>query len=188
MSMLAKTRPVKRMKKYQSNFKTTTSSIDSQTGEVVAEDTKVTSTSSYVEVASEPDFIKVYCKDILYLSNLDHKLSDVLFALFPRVGYDGRIAVNKKIREEIALAINKSESTVATYIEKLCKKGVIIREARGSYIANPSLFGKGTWKQIQEIFTQQKTSLENISLTIEYSKSKKKISSSLSKLKEKHES
>lgn len=110
------------------------------------------------KVEAEPPFIKLYIKDLLYLKNLPKGLNVVLLALLRRIDYKNQIVVNVGIKRQISEESGVSVDRISHSITEFIKKKILFRKDTGIYLANPYLFGKGTWADIK-----------NIRLTIEYS-------------------
>ena len=85
------------------------------------------------------------------MHNLPNSADKILFELIKYVNYDNEIIINKNVKERIAERLNISLSRVNMYISDLTKKNFLIRKARGVYILNPYVFGKGNWKDIYEL-------------------------------------
>lgn len=125
----------------------TSETFSEETGEIIDSESKVT--SKYF--SREPNFIKIYLQDILYLSDLTTSYHGVLYAIIKRMDYDNVVYLMKnnktKIAEECKLEIN----TVAKAIVQLTKKQILIQTGRGEYMVNPYLFGKGQWNDIKSL-------------------------------------
>lgn len=129
--------------------------VDKSTGEIV-EETLVTES----RLPKEPDFIKLYLKDIMYLQDLPTGLNAVLYQLLTRLEYDGTITVNGFRKEQIAQQTKLSVSTINHALTKFVQSHVLDRIGKGTYRANPYLFGKGNWKDIHRIRMEVSYSLE----------------------------
>lgn len=102
----------------------------------------------------EDDFIKLYLSDIGYFHDLQPNQQELLYYFLKKMNYDNQIVVNKAINEMIAKETGKSLSTVKNALTSYVESGILIREGRGVYIANPYLFGKGHFENIQKIRTE----------------------------------
>lgn len=105
----------------------------------------------------EPPYVKVYLEDIGRLNGLDPAEQKLVNELVFNMGYNNVVPSYKPVKEMIAQRIGVSLSTVNNCIQSLYKKGVLIRKARGFYIMDPNIFGRGSWKDVK-----------NIRMTIEY--------------------
>lgn len=99
----------------------------------------------------EPPYVKVYLEDIGRLNGLDPSEQKLINELVFNMGYNNVVPSYKPVKEMIAEKIGVSLSTVNRCIQSLYQKGVLIRKARGFYIMDPNLFGRGTWKDIKKI-------------------------------------
>lgn len=124
----------------------TTNSVDLETGEV-----KSSVNHREQIVAREPDYIKLYIEDLVKLKDLPKATNDILYNILKRMNYDNEIVLvshnKKKIADELGIKLN----TIDQSLMKLTNKGVLTRVARGVYIANPYLFGRGKWQDIKEL-------------------------------------
>lgn len=100
---------------------------------------------------SEPPHIKIYLKDILYLADMPGRYNSLLRALFGRVGWDNRIVLNAALKRIIAKEIGSTDATIDNYLGDLVKGEILIREDKGLFVLNPFYFGKGKWKQIEDL-------------------------------------
>lgn len=123
-----------------------TTGYDSETGEITESEETHT-----MNISSEPNFIKLYLDDILYLSDLPKGLNSVLYNLLKRMGYGNQIIVNISVKRQIATELNLAVATINNTITKLVKGDILIREDVGMYTVNPHLFGKGQWKDIARL-------------------------------------
>jgi hypothetical protein len=125
-----------------------------QTGEIL---TQKSYTKSIIE--REPDFVKVYLKDIVRLKDLPKNSENVLNLLLKSMSYKNIIPAYAPIKRMICSELDMKMDTLNRAIDNLYKAGVLIRVERGIYMADPNLFGKGEWKDIN-----------NLRLIIQYNK------------------
>ena len=132
----------------------TTTFVDYDTGEIRQEETHRT-----MQWESEPDYIKVYLKDICYLTNVPRACGDVLRQLCKIAAYadDENIggmviilnAYNRKIIQN-KLGFQNSQS-LTNALTDLVKGKILFKLGSGTYRLNPYLFGKGNWKDIKKL-------------------------------------
>ena len=127
--------------------------VNIQTGEVILESTK----SQSFLIDKEPSYVKLYLEDISRLKDIPPGMNKVLFELMKSIGYNGIIMAYKPVKEIMCANMGISISYLNKCINEFHKKGILIRYARGVYIADPNLFAKGSWSNIQ-----------NLRLVIEY--------------------
>lgn len=126
--------------------------VDYKTGEVTEIQTDVSFT-----VDREPDYIKLYLKDVLYLKDIPQSLSSFLMALVKRVTYASEdwgncVVLNSSIREAVRKECNyKSMQSVYNNTRKLIKGEILEEVAKDIYRLNPYLFGRGDWREIEKI-------------------------------------
>lgn len=144
--------------------------IYSETNRIVNHETgEVTQTvdNKVVRIAKEPDFVKVYLQDINKIFELPKGCTPALYEILRQMNYDGHITLNKYIKENCAKNAGMTLNSFNNCLTDLTKKDIIKRVAQGVYIANPYLFGKGSWTEIAE--------KREFYLTIKYTKEGKSI-------------
>jgi hypothetical protein len=128
--------------------------VDETTGEV-----NLTEHITQSIVPREPDFIKLYLRDVMYLQDLPTSLNAILYQLLTWVDYEGSIIVNMARKKIISEQTKLSISTINNALSKFVKGKLLDRLDKGIYRANPYLFGKGDWKNIHRIRMQVTYSL-----------------------------
>ena len=134
------------MKETQKIIKeTTTSIIDDDGVHLKSEYTKK------VVVPKEPQYIKLYLQDVMYLKDLPKWSNQILYCLLKIMNYENKIFLNAELKKEIAEQLNIKAQTINDAITSFTKSKILIRFGSSSYIANPMLFGKGEWLGIRKI-------------------------------------
>ncbi len=105
----------------------------------------------------EPPYVKTYISDIQRLMGFPNYVNDILLELLSNMGYNNIIPMYAPIKNMICSKLNISINTLNKAVDELYKKGILIRAARGMYIVDPNIFGRGSWQDIK-----------NIRMTIEY--------------------
>ena len=121
-------------------------STDHETGEV----TKVHA-QNVSAFEKEPRYVKIYLEDIGRLNGLKPTEQNVVNELVFNMGYNNVVPSYKPVKQGIADKLGISLSAVNSSIQGLYEKGILIRKARGFYIMDPNLFGKGSWKDVSKI-------------------------------------
>lgn len=142
---------------------TLTHTIDHHSGEVLGE--RRTQESM---IEREPDYIKLYIQDLLSISGLSKSNNAVLLALLRQMNYNNQMVLIASVKRAIALELGIQLVTVNKAIEAFQREGILIRQDRGVYIANPYLFGRGKWEDIRQI-----------RLTVQYSATGRKMSAEI---------
>lgn len=102
-------------------------------------------------VMKEPDYIKLYIKDIVLLSELPVSLTDFIVAILKNINYNGQIVLNSSIKKQLKETLKLSSIQVVDNKLTQLKKADIIRTIdRGVFAANPFFFGRGKWEDIRE--------------------------------------
>ncbi len=125
-----------------------TTTVKDEDGCVVSETKQ---TEFYVQ--NEPDYIKLYIKDVSRLNSLPNYVHIVLNSLMEHVTYSNTLIITAHIRRKIASGGEVSEEGIKKAITVLIEKGILKREARGHYLMDPFIFGKGKWNDIKQIRT-----------------------------------
>lgn len=120
--------------------------INVETGEVVEQ----INTKTY-SVDREPNYIKMYIDDITRLNDLPKGLSPILLELVRTMGYNNIIPAYKPIKMMVCRRLDISLNYLDKSIQKLHKKGILIRIHRGIYMADPDLFARGKWEDIKSL-------------------------------------
>lgn len=124
----------------------TTNLVDHETGEI-----KETKNLKERIVAREPDYIKLYIDDLIKLNDLPKSTNDILYNILKRMNYDNEIVLVSHNKAKIAKELGIKLNTIDQNLMKLTNKGILTRVARGVYIANPYIFGRGKWEDIREL-------------------------------------
>ncbi len=119
---------------------------DSETGEVLQ-----TKRQEVALFEKEPPYVKIYLQDIGKLNGLNKSEQIVLNELVLNMGYANIVPSYKPVKEMIASKLKMPYNTLDKAIKQLNKKGVLLRKARGLYIMDPNLFGRGAWSDIKKI-------------------------------------
>jgi|SRR5699024_1103019 len=119
---------------------------DGETGEVTHKEESHT-----IQIPSEPNFIKLYIDDLLYLQDLPRGLNGILYAFLKRMAYGNQIAVNAAVKRQIAKEVDLSMSSINNALSNLVKGKIFHRIDTGLYEVNSNFFGKGEWKDIAKL-------------------------------------
>lgn len=103
----------------------------------------------------EPPYIKLYIEDMLYMADMPKSLSGLTYSLLKRARYakEGlRVDVSTYVKHEILAECGYEKlQSLTNALGKLCKGEIIRRLGTGTYQLNPWLFGRGEWKDIDNI-------------------------------------
>jgi hypothetical protein len=142
----------------------TKETVDYHTGEIIS--SVKTKTFS---IDKEPEYIKLYIRDIGRLNNLSPGKDRVLYEVVRSMGYNNVVVAYKPIKKMMCANLDISMNYLNKCIDDFYKKGILLRIDRGVYLADPLLFGKGKW-----------TDIKNLRLVIEYDeKGKRTLKSNL---------
>lgn len=105
---------------------------------------------SYVD--KEPDYVKIYLKDLVMLNDIPKWVSGILLELLKRMEWgNNEIVLNSSIKKRIATELDINTQTIDNALSKFVKKNIFKRLDTGIYQANPFLFGRGSWEDIRKI-------------------------------------
>lgn len=103
------------------------------------------------KVEQEPDFIKLYIKDICKLNDIPTAGNNILNELLKYMNYDNKVLLPSGIKKDITRDLKLGKSTLDNTLNNLVKKDIIKRIGIGVYIFNPFIFGRGKWEGIKAI-------------------------------------
>lgn len=125
---------------------------DKETGEITSQLGRRT-----ISWGEEPQYVKLYLDDIMYLKDLPPKLSRLVMALLKRVAFAGDddglcVTLVARTKRNICKEIGWERiSSIDNAIQDLIKGQILTRVDRGVYRFNPYLFGKGDWQDISQL-------------------------------------
>lgn len=125
---------------------------DAATGEVLKEDK-----DRVISWGEEPDYVKLYLQDVLYLSDMPTQYSAALMSLLKRTSYAGDeygmcVVLVPMVKDAICKELGyKKRQSLDNVLQKLVKGEILFRVGRGIYRLNPYLFGRGTWAKVSKI-------------------------------------
>lgn len=105
----------------------------------------------------EPNFIKLYIDDILYLQDMPQQYAKLTWALLQRISYAGDqdgmcVVLVSRIKKAICEELGwKRIQTFDNALRKLVDGKILYRIDRSIYRFNPYLFGKGDWQDISRL-------------------------------------
>jgi hypothetical protein len=123
-----------------------TKEVVNHDGEFVSSETILTK-----KVESEPEFVKLYLKDLLHIKDIPKGMNGVLLALLKRMRYDNRVYITQLDRKEITAELGVVEITVRKAIDEFCLKNILQKIETSVYIFNPQYVGRGKWEDIKRI-------------------------------------
>ena len=123
---------------------------NTETGEVVSSHSE-----SVLKLPKEPPYIKLYIDDLIKIYGLPKGESRILFEIVKCMNYNSEIVINAEIKRRIAIELNiggkKPEQIISNSMNRFVKADILLRVGTGVYVANPSLFAKGEWKDIYKL-------------------------------------
>lgn len=125
--------------------------VDVETGEVVQMEV---STDTRTIHKQEPPFIKLYIADVLYMRDMPKGLTNIVYALLEQATYASkglRVYVPTGLKNEIIKQLDIPRQTFNNALVKLCKGNILRRIDTGVYELNPYFFGRGEWKDIDNL-------------------------------------
>lgn len=133
-----------------------TAIINNETGEVLSESHSHT---EHAKIPAEPPFIKLYLDCLAKFNDIQISLNPILAEMLKRASYADEeienggfvLYLNKPLKTVIAKKCKVSLNRVEHALTEFVKRGYIYRIGVGSYQFNANLFGKGSWKDINNI-------------------------------------
>ena len=139
--------------------------VDNQSGEVTKDTTTETIISKKTE--AEPPYIKEYITDISALTGLTNMEEKILRHLLQMMDYENRIIVTPSKRKAIADIIEVKPDSVRKACTSISNKGLLVKEDTYTFMANPYLFARGSWKSIKELRMTVRYSVEGKTIQLE---------------------
>jgi hypothetical protein len=139
--------------------------VDYKTGEV----TEMESFSKR-QIEREPDYVKIYLKDIIRIKDLPSGMEKVLLSFIKCMSYTNIILTYLPVKKIIAAELDISISYVNKCIDSFIKADIFLKMDRGIYLVDPELFGRGKWENIEKI---------RLSITYDFKTGKKEIKSDI---------
>lgn len=105
----------------------------------------------------EPNYIKLYLQDIMYLSDMPKQYASLTACLLKRVSYAGDadgmcVVLAPRIKQAICEEMGwKRVSSLDNALQKLLAGKILYRVDRSMYRFNPYFFGKGDWQDISRL-------------------------------------
>lgn len=125
--------------------------VDGGTGELMELEHSVGTRTIH---SSEPPFVKLYITDVLYMQDMPKGLTNVVYALLDQATYAKkglRISISTGFKNEICEQLGIPRQTLNNALVKLCKGKILRRIDTGLYELNPYFFGRGEWKDIDNL-------------------------------------
>ena len=127
-----------------------TQTVTDETGKVIKKEEKVTKSWG-----TEPQYIKIYLEDILYLVDMPPHHSGILYELIKRASYADEgmeVVLSAGLKKKIAEVLGiKNIRSINNALSDLVKGQVLHKIGTGLYLLNPYLFGKGDWQDIAKL-------------------------------------
>lgn len=104
--------------------------------------------------SNEPPFVKMYIADVLYMRDMPKGLTNIVYALLDVATYAKkglRISISTGFKNEICEQLGIPRQTLNNALVKLCKGKILRRVDTGLYELNPYFFGRGEWKDIDNL-------------------------------------
>jgi len=115
------------------------------------EDGVLTSSRTGAQLPKEPPFIKLYLRDLAHMRNLPVWVSGILYELLKKMDYSNEIVLNSTVKKRMAELLDINFRSIDNALVKLVSKKIFFRLGPGVYQANPYIFGRGTWGEVEKI-------------------------------------
>src|SRR5699024_7677626 len=118
--------------------KTVERKMTEENGEIIHSEEEKT-----INWGAEPNYIKLYLDDVLYLSDLPKGLNSTLYAFLKRMSYGNQLVINAALKRQVDKEVYLSVSSINDGITDFVKGELMERVDAGRYQVNLQLFGKG---------------------------------------------
>jgi hypothetical protein len=111
-------------------------------------------TSETFTIPTEPPYVKMYLNTVLYLKDLPKGYNPILLSLLKLIPWANQrqtIAINRSLKQELAKEIGCSVTRIDHALTDFVKGKILTRNNVGLYSFNPHLFGRGEWRDIEEL-------------------------------------
>jgi hypothetical protein len=115
------------------------------------EDGVLTSSRTGAQLPKEPPFVKLYLKDLAHMRNLPAWVSGILYELLKKMDYSNEIVLNSTVKNRIAGELGIHHKTIDNALVKFVSKKIFFRLGKGVFQANPYIFGRGSWGEVEKI-------------------------------------
>ena len=85
------------------------------------------------------------------MRNLPVWVSGILYELLKKMDYSNEIVLNSTVKNRIAELLGIGARSIDNALVKLVSKKIFFRLGTGVYQANPYIFGRGTWAEVEKI-------------------------------------
>jgi DNA-binding transcriptional regulator YhcF (GntR family) len=98
----------------------------------------------------EPDFVKMYTKDVADLNGIKGTNREVLTFMASMMDYENKVVISAPERRRWAKELDVSYHSINNAISFLKKHGHITSPGTGEYVVSPTMFSKGDWKKTMQ--------------------------------------
>lgn len=103
------------------------------------------------EILEEPDFIKLYVRDICMVKGLTTPLYKMFHFMLMNMNYDNLVSYGVNAKKKFLSESGIANSTFDNSVSKLIKAGLIERIGKGEFRVNKKYAVKVDWHKVQEI-------------------------------------
>ena len=103
------------------------------------------------EIVQEPDFIKLYVKDICLLKGLTGTQYRIFNFMIDNMNWDNEVSYATKTKERFLKDHDLLNQSFNNNISRLIQSGLIERMGRGEFLVNKKYAVKSEWSKVQKI-------------------------------------
>ena len=103
------------------------------------------------EVLEEPDFIKLYYRDLCMVKGLTAPLYKMFIFMISNMNYENMVSYGKATKIKFLSDNGIANSTFDNSVSKLIKAGLIERVSKGEFRVNKKYVAKVDWAKVQSI-------------------------------------
>ena len=103
------------------------------------------------EVLQEPDFVKLYVKDLCSVKGLSTTQYKIFYFMLENMNWDNVVAYGSNTKDKFLESHGLINQTFNNNIAKLIQSGLIERIGRGEFLVNKRYAVKAEWSKVQKI-------------------------------------
>lgn len=103
------------------------------------------------QISEEPDFVKLYIKDVCTVKGLTAPLYKMFNFMLNNMNYENAVSYGMSTKRKFLKENDIANSTFDNYVSKLIKANLIERIGKGEFRINKKYATKVPWSKVQSI-------------------------------------
>ena len=120
------------------------------------------------EILEEPDFVKLYIKDVCTVNGLTTPLYKMFYFMLCNMNYQNAVSYGAATKKAFLLESGIANSTFDNSVSKLIASGLIERIGKGEFRINKKYATKVSWSRVQSIEWTTKYTREGKTETVTF--------------------